>query len=148
MKCPFCENKETLVKDSRHSEDGEIIKRRRYCSDCGSYFRTLEYLLIPEILVIKRNGSNVPFSIDKLLHSMKIAVRKRSVQHEVIEEAVLRISKIIRKENKVTSNYIGALAMKELSSIDQVAYIRYASVYYDFNSIADFTSFIQKVSDE
>ncbi len=148
MKCPFCENKETLVKDSRHSEDGEIIKRRRYCSSCNSYFRTLEYLIRPEILVIKRNGSSVPFSIDKLLHSMKIAVRKRGVQSDIIDEAVLRISKAIRKESKVTSSYIGTLAMKELSSIDQVAYIRYASVYYDFNSIEDFAYFIQKVSDE
>ncbi len=101
---------------------------------------------MPEIRVIKRDGSVVEFDISKLLKSIKIAVRKRGVSHEVMEDAVSQISKIIRREGKILSSYIGRLIMDKLAIIDQVAYIRYASVYYDFNSIADFMSFIQRVS--
>ena len=145
MKCPFCNFIDTQVKDSRPLEDSEAIKRRRYCSSCGGRFTTTERRELPEIKVIKRSGAKKNFDAQKILQSLRIATRKRPVTNEQLEQIVIRILKKIEKsgETEITSTLIGQFIMNELAQVDQVAYIRYASVYQDFNAIDDFSEFIK-----
>ena len=147
MKCPFCESFESQVKDSRPSEDGLSIRRRRICSNCGGRFTTFERIEMREISVIKRSGDKRSFDGAKLLKSISIASRKRNIPNEKLEDIVTRILKKLEShsDGEVTSELIGKLAMSELAEIDQVAYVRYASVYKDFSKASDFSKFISNL---
>ncbi|AIF81098.1 hypothetical protein I862_02675 [endosymbiont of Acanthamoeba sp. UWC8] len=148
MKCPFCGFLDSQVKDSRPSEDGLTIKRRRFCPDCGGRFTTYERIEMRELFVIKKGGDKRLFDPSKLLKSMQVAARKRPVEAEQLEEIVSRITKKLEKygEGEITSQAVGQLVMNELLKIDQVAYVRYASVYKDFAEASDFGKFIENLN--
>jgi transcriptional repressor NrdR len=142
MKCPFCHHDDTQVKDSRPSEDGSTIRRRRYCGQCHSRFTTFERVQLRELIVVKSGGERRPFDREKIARSMAIALRKRPVEHEAIELAVNRIVQKLEGEGEgeIPSPRIGELVMEELKALDKVAYIRYASVYRAFAEAKDFQS--------
>lgn len=144
MKCPFCATMETQVKDSRPSDDNSSIRRRRYCNDCGARFTTFERLHLREFSVLKRSGGKKPFDRKKLLNSIHIATRKRSVSDEEIDSMVARITSKLEKmgESEIPSETIGEMVMDELKKADEVAYIRFASVYRDFKEAKDFEEFM------
>jgi transcriptional repressor NrdR len=146
MRCPFCQNEDTQVKDSRPTEDGAAIRRRRQCDKCGSRFTTFERVQLRDLVVLKRSGRRVPFDRDKLARSVTIALRKRPIEPDQIEQMV---SGIVRKlesqgENEVRSDTIGEMVMEALAHLDPVAYVRYASVYRDFRETSDFADFIEE----
>ena len=146
MRCPFCSNEDTQVKDSRPTEDGAAIRRRRLCDKCGSRFTTFELVQLRELVVLKRSGRRVAFDRDKLARSLAIALRKRPIEQDQIEQM---ISGIVRKlesqgESEVQSETIGGLVMEALAQLDPVAYVRYASVYQDFQETSDFAKFIEE----
>lgn len=145
MKCPFCGSADTQVKDSRPSDDGSTIRRRRYCSECDSRFTTFERIQLREFSVIKSNGERRPFDADKITRSMMIALRKRPVAREEIEQAAQRIIRTLENniEGDVSTKMIGEMVMNELQKIDKVAYIRYASVYRNFHESDDFEKFLK-----
>lgn len=147
MKCPFCSFVDTQVKDSRPLDDGLAIKRRRHCPNCGGRFTTFERFELREIKIIKRNGEMRPFDNTKLYRSIAVACRKRPIKNEQIEEVVSRIFKKMEQygEGEISSKIIGELVMAELSTLDPVAYVRYASVYKDFTKASDFGNFIAKI---
>ena len=144
MRCPFCGFSETQVKDSRPTEDDSSIKRRRFCPACGSKFTTFECVQLREITVIKKDGSRTLFDRDKLYRSIAIAVRKRPIKKEQVELIVSSIQRQleISGEDETSSVLIGEMVMKALSSLDPVAYVRFASVYRDFREPKDFKAFI------
>lgn len=149
MRCPFCGNEDTQVKDSRPADDGASIRRRRECAGCGGRFTTFERIQLREITVIKAGGEGrrEPFERDKLVRSLRIALRKRPVSEEQIEKAA---SSIVRQmetlgESEVTSQQIGEYVMHALARLDTVAYIRYASVYKAFSSPGDFNEFLDEL---
>ena len=146
MRCPFCGKEDTQVKDSRASDDGATIRRRRLCSSCGSRFTTFERIQLRDLSVIKRNGKKIPFDRDKLMKSMMMALRKRQINDDDIERAVNGIVRQLESngDTDVQSNFIGELVMNALAEIDNVAYIRYASVYRDFREAGDFGKFVEK----
>jgi len=146
MRCPFCGKEDTQVKDSRASEDGATIRRRRLCSSCGSRFTTFERIQLRDLFVIKRNGKKIPFDRDKLMKSMLMALRKRQINDDDIERAVNGIVRQLESngDNDVHSKLIGELVMNALAEIDNVAYIRYASVYRKFREAKDFEKFVEK----
>ena len=146
MRCPFCGKDDTQVKDSRASDDGGSIRRRRLCTSCGSRFTTFERIQLRDLTVIKRNGKKIPFERDKLLKSMLMALRKRQTEDEAIERAVNGIVRQLESygENDIQSKLIGELVMNALAEIDNVAYIRYASVYRDFREADDFGKFVEQ----
>ena len=146
MRCPFCGKDDTQVKDSRASDDGGSIRRRRLCTSCGSRFTTFERIQLRDLTVIKRNGKKIPFERDKLLKSMLMALRKRQTEDDAIERAVNGIVRQLESygENDIQSKLIGELVMNALAEIDNVAYIRYASVYRDFREASDFGKFVEK----
>ncbi len=148
MKCPFCGFLDSQVKDSRPSEDNSSIKRRRSCHNCGARFTTYEIVEIREIKVVKRSGEKRPLDAQKLLRSLEIATRKRPITHDVLEKIVSNIIKKVQKygEGEVDSKIIGELVMNELIQVDQVAYVRYASVYMDFKEVMDFKGLIQTLN--
>jgi transcriptional repressor NrdR len=150
MRCPFCGSDDTQVKDSRVADDGSYIKRRRFCGECGSRFTTFERIQLKEIYVKKSSGVVVPFERDKLLRSIMVACRKRPVDDARIEKIVSSIQRQLEAtgEQEISSREIGMLVMEILSSIDVVAYIRFASVYYNFETRDDFLKFIDKVKSE
>lgn len=143
MKCPFCSHDDTQVKDSRPSEDGATIRRRRFCPQCNSRFTTFERVQLRELTVVKSNGDKRPFERDKIAKSMQIALRKRPVDPEGVELAINRIVQKLEGEgeSEVSSQHIGRMVMDELKTLDDVAYIRYASVYRDFDEAKDFQQF-------
>jgi transcriptional repressor NrdR len=145
MKCPFCGFADTQVKDSRPSDDGATIRRRRYCGECDSRFTTFERVQLREFNVIKNNGERKPFDADKIMRSMRIALRKRPVTSQVIEQASQRIIRYLENnsEGDIPTNLIGQAVMNELQKIDKVAYIRYASVYRNFHESDDFEKFLK-----
>jgi transcriptional repressor NrdR len=147
MHCPFCGFEETQVKDSRPSEDGTAIRRRRACPECGARFTTFERVILRELTVIKTGEKRQPFDREKVIRSMQIALRKRPVTAEHIDRAVNGIVRQleISGENEVTSSQIGELVMQALMELDKVGYIRYASVYKDFSKPADFKSFVKEL---
>ena len=150
MRCPSCASLDTQVKDSRPTEDSAAIRRRRLCLSCGFRFTTFERVQLRELIVIKRNGRRVPFDRDKLLRSVQIALRKRPVEQERIEQAV---SKIVRElesqgESEVSSETIGEMVMETLRSLDDVAYVRFASVYRNFREAKDFETLLGELSGE
>ena len=147
MRCPFCGNEDTQVKDSRPSEDGSSIRRRRSCPECDSRFTTFERVQLRELTVIKKSGQKKPFDHDKLLRSINIAVRKRPITPEQVEAMV---NAIVRKlemsgDNEVTTERIGEEMMQALKEVDKVAYVRFASVYKDFREPKDFEEFVDKM---
>jgi transcriptional repressor NrdR len=145
MKCPFCGHDDTQVKDSRPSDDGGTIRRRRFCPACDSRFTTLERVQLRELTVMKRSGERRPFDRDKIARSMAIALRKRPVDSDTVERTVNRIVQTLENssEGEVACETIGQLVMEALQSLDQVAYIRYASVYRDFREAGDFEKFME-----
>ena len=148
MRCPFCGEEDTQVKDSRASEDGATIRRRRLCSSCGSRFTTFERIQLRDLIVIKRNGKKNPFDRDKLSKSLLMALRKRQTDDDAIERAINGIVRQLesRGDNDIHSKLIGELVMNALAQIDNVAYIRYASVYRNFREASDFGKFVEKGS--
>ena len=152
MRCPFCGNADSQVKDSRPSEDGSAIRRRRLCPECGGRFTTFERVQLRELTIVKRSGRRAPFDRDKLARSITMALRKRPVEPERVERM---ISSIVRQlesmgETEIASNVVGEMAMKALKTLDEVAYVRFASVYRDFRETSDFARFLgeEGLSDE
>jgi len=143
MRCPFCSHHDTQVKDSRPSEDGATIRRRRFCPECDSRFTTFERVQLRELTVLKRNGERKPFDREKIERSMAIALRKRNVDAEKVGLVITDIVKALETSGdaEIESVVIGKHIMKALKKIDQVAYIRYASVYRDFEEASDFEDF-------
>ena len=144
MKCPFCGNADTQVKDSRPSDDGAAIRRRRSCPQCSGRFTTFERVQLRELMILKRNGRRTPFDRDKLERSLGIALRKRPVQPEQVEQMVSRIVRQLESlgETEIHSSTVGDFIMKALKAVDEVAYVRYASVYKDFRATGDFARFL------
>lgn len=147
MRCPFCNHEDTQVKDSRPSEDGSSIRRRRYCPACDSRFTTFERVQLRELSVLKTNGEKRVFDREKIAKSMAIALRKRPVEAEQVEMAINRIVQKLESEGEsdIATKHIGSLVMSELKKLDAVAYIRYASVYRDFSDAEDFETFVEKL---
>ena len=144
MRCPFCSNEDTQVKDSRPTEDNTAIRRRRSCPNCGGRFTTFERVQMRDLTVIKKSGQRVPFDRDKLERSMRIALRKRPVDPDRVERV---ISGIVRRlessgETDVPVARIGEMVMDALANLDPVAYVRFASVYRNFREAKDFEEFI------
>ena len=144
MRCPFCGNEESQVKDSRPSEDGAAIRRRRLCPQCGGRFTTFERVQLRELVIVKRSGRRSPFDRDKLMRSVMIALRKRPVDQDRIEQMVSRIVRQLESmgETELPSSTVGGLVMAGLKELDDVAYVRYASVYRDFRETGDFARFL------
>ncbi|HYF06646.1 MAG TPA: transcriptional regulator NrdR [Acetobacteraceae bacterium] len=144
MKCPFCGAEDTQVKDSRPAEDNAAIRRRRACSACGSRFTTFERVQLRDITVVKTDGRRVPFDREKLARSIRIALRKRPVEEDRIERIVTGIQRRLETEAdaEVPSRQIGEMVMETLKEVDQVAYVRFASVYRNFNEARDFQEFL------
>ncbi len=144
MKCPFCGHLESQVKDSRPSEDGGAIRRRRSCPDCGGRFTTFERVQLRELTILKKSGRRTPFDREKLSRSIDIAIRKRPIDPERVDRMVSSIVRQLesRGETEIGSSVIGELVMKALKSLDEVAYVRYASVYRDFRETSDFAKFL------
>ena len=152
MRCPFCGELESQVKDSRPSEDGAAIRRRRLCPSCGGRFTTFERVQLRELTIVKRSGRRTPFEREKLMRSIAIAIRKRPVDPERVEKMVSGIVRQLESmgETEVPSTVVGELAMKSLKALDEVAYVRFASVYRDFRETQDFARFLgeEGLSDE
>ena len=147
MRCPFCGNEDTQVKDSRPTEDNSAIRRRRQCTNCAARFTTFERVQLRELTVIKGDGQREPFDRDKILRSMTIALRKRPVDPERIERVVNSIVRRLESsgESEIPSKLVGELVMDALKSLDQVGYVRFASVYRNFRETRDFERFIDKL---
>jgi transcriptional repressor NrdR len=145
MRCPFCGHIESQVKDSRPSEDGAAIRRRRLCPECGGRFTTFERVQLRELTIVKRSGRRTPFDREKLVRSIAIATRKRPVDPERLERMVNAITRQLESlgETEIPSNVVGELVMKALKSLDDVAYVRYASVYRDFREAGEFATFLE-----
>ena len=145
MRCPFCGHDDTQVKDSRASDDGATIRSRRSCTSCGSRFTTFERIQLRDLIVVKRNAKKIAFDRDKLLKSMLMALRKRQTNDDAIERAVNGIVRQLESsgDNEIQSKFIGELVMNALAEIDNVAYIRYASVYRNFREASDFGKFVE-----
>lgn len=144
MRCPFCGHAESQVKDSRPSEDGAAIRRRRLCPECGGRFTTFERVQLRELTIVKRSGRRAPFDREKLGRSIAIAIRKRAIEPERVERM---ISSIVRQlesmgETELPSSAVGEMVMNQLKALDDVAYVRYASVYRDFKETSDFARFL------
>ncbi len=144
MRCPFCGSEDTQVKDSRPAEDGAAIRRRRSCPACGARFTTFERVQLRELTVLKTDGRRVPFDRDKLARSIRVALRKRPVEEDQIERIVNGIQRRLETEaeSEVTSRHIGEIVMDALREVDEVAYVRFASVYRNFNEAKDFGAFL------
>lgn len=144
MRCPFCASPDSQVKDSRPSEDGAAIRRRRLCPECGGRFTTFERVQLRELTILKRSGRRTPFDRDKLTRSISIALRKRPVEPERVEKMISGIVRQLESmgETEIASQVVGEAIMKGLKSLDEVAYIRYASVYRDFRETGDFAKFL------
>ncbi len=150
MRCPFCGHDDTQVKDSRLSEAGAAIRRRRFCTSCGQRFTTIERVQLRELTVVKADGRRVPFEREKLARSIRISMRKRPVDDERIEKIVSGVARQFESsgEPEITSKELGEAVMDALKLIDAVAYVRFASVYRDFREARDFETFLGALSDE
>lgn len=148
MRCPFCGNDDTQVKDSRPTEDNSAIRRRRFCPGCGARFTTFERVQLRELTVVKSTGSREPFDRDKLMRSMRVALRKRPVEAERVDRLVNSLVRQLESsgESEIPSKHIGELVMAALQQLDPVAYIRYASVYKDFREASDFGEFVGQLA--
>ncbi|WP_454848950.1 transcriptional regulator NrdR [Rhizobium binxianense] len=147
MRCPYCGSEDTQVKDSRPAEDNTSIRRRRICPDCGGRFTTFERVQLRELMVIKKTGRKVPFDRDKLVRSFEVALRKRPVERDRIERAVSGIVRRLESsgETEISSEQIGLQALEAMKSLDDVGFVRYASVYRDFSRTEDFEKVIAEI---
>jgi len=147
MRCPFCGNDDTQVKDSRPTEDNTSIRRRRFCPACGARFTTFERVQLRELTVLKKTGKRVPFDRDKLARSIQIALRKRPIDPERIERLTTGIVRRLESmgESEIPSDVIGEMVMDALANVDQVAYVRFASVYKNFREAKDFENFVETI---
>ena len=149
MRCPFCSNQDSQVKDSRPTEDNTAIRRRRICDQCSSRFTTFERIQLRDLIIVKTNGQKEVFDRDKMFRSISLALRKRNINQETIEKVV---NAIVRKlensgETEIKSNLIGEYIMDALSHLDQVAYVRFASVYKNFREVKDFEDSLGKLDE-
>jgi transcriptional repressor NrdR len=149
MKCPFCGDQDTQVVDTRANDDGDTIRRRRRCAACDKRFTTYERVELQLPQIVKKNGSRTDFSRDKLMASMMLALRKRPVTMESLDAAVDRIAEILVSlgEREVPSERVGELVMRELKKLDKVAYVRFASVYRNFEDVDAFSNAIREVAE-
>lgn len=149
MRCPFCGHDASQVKDSRPTDDGAAIRRRRQCEGCAARFTTFERIQLRELTVIKSEGKREPFDRDKLLRSIGVAARKRPIEPVAIERLVSGIQRQLETtgEGEATSKRIGEMVMEGLKALDSVAYIRFASVYRDFSEARDFEEFAGSVEE-
>jgi len=149
MRCPFCAHEDSQVKDSRPSEDGAAIRRRRQCEACGARFTTFERVQLRDLTVVKKDGKREPFDRDKLARAIGHATRKRDVDPAKIDRLISGVQRQMETlGDEVTSIRIGEAVMAGLKSLDHVAYIRFASIYKDFNEPGDFTEFAERVEKE
>ena len=150
MRCPSCSSLDTQVKDSRPTEDSAAIRRRRLCLACNFRFTTFERVQLRELAVMKRNGRRVPFDRDKLARSVEISLRKRNVDPDRVEQTISRIVRDLESlgENEVTTETIGETVMAHLRELDDVAYVRFASVYRNFREPKDFQQALDELSGE
>ena len=148
MRCPYCSSEDSQVKDSRPAEDGAAIRRRRICPDCGGRFTTFERVQLRELMVAKKTGRKAPFDRDKLLKSFEIALRKRPVDRDRIERAVSGIVRRLESsgETEIASEEIGLQVLEALKALDDVGFVRYASVYRDFSHVDDFEKILAEVA--
>jgi transcriptional repressor NrdR len=148
MRCPFCGSLETQVKDSRAAEDGNAIRRRRICSQCAGRFTTYERVQLRDIMVIKRSGRRSPFDREKLQRSIEIALRKRPITQDRMDILVSGLVRQIesRGDNEISSEAIGEYVMSALKELDDVAYVRFASVYKNFGEASDFNTIIEELA--
>jgi len=146
MRCPFCGHAESQVKDSRPSEDGAAIRRRRLCPECGGRFTTFERVQLRELTILKRSGRRTPFDREKLVRSVAVATRKRPIEPDRVERMINSIVRQLESqgETELPSSVVGEMVMKALKSLDEVAYVRYASVYRDFRQTEDFARFLSE----
>lgn len=149
MRCPYCGNEDTQVKDSRPTEDAGAIRRRRVCNACGGRFTTFERVQLRELAVIKKSGRRVPFDRDKLERSVNTALRKRDVEPERVERMISGVVRQLESlgEQEITSDRIGEFVMEGLRNLDDVAFVRFASVYRNFSTPDDFRSFLAELGD-
>jgi transcriptional repressor NrdR len=149
MRCPFCGNDDTQVKDSRPTDDGASIRRRRQCPACAGRFTTFERVQLRELTLVKKSGKREPFDRDKLARSIEIACRKRPVEPERIERLVNGVVRQLESlgEAEIEADTVGELVMAALKALDPVAYIRFASVYHDFREAKDFETFVGGLSE-
>ena len=150
MRCPFCGNDDTQVKDSRPTEDNATIRRRRYCPSCGSRFTTFERVQLRELTVVKKGGEKAPFDRDKVMRSLKVALRKSPINDEKIERVVNGIQRRLETlgETEIPTKVVGEMIMDNLRDLDTIAYVRFASVYRNFRETKDFEEFIGELGDE
>ncbi len=147
MRCPFCGGIDTQVKDSRPAEDNNVTRRRRECSSCGARFSSVERVVLRNLMVVKKDGAQEPFDREKLTRSIQVALRKRDINIDRIEQMV---SGLVRKletsgSSSVTSESVGEIVMQNLARIDPVAYVRFASVYKNFRDVDDFEEFLNQL---
>lgn len=150
MRCPYCGFADTQVKDSRPTEDGSAIRRRRVCPECGGRFTTFERVQLRELTVVKRSGKRVPFDRDKLMKSIQVALRKRPVDPDRVERLVSGIVRQLEAsgESDISSEYVGRIVMEALKQLDDVAYIRFASVYRNFHEMREFQQLIGEMAED
>ena len=150
MRCPFCGHNDTQVKDSRPTEESATIRRRRLCPECSSRFTTFERVQLRELSVVKSDGEKVLFERDKLLRSLQIALRKRPVEEDRMERIVNSIQRRLETlgESEIPTKVIGEMVMEHLAELDQVAFVRFASVYRNFRESKDFEAFIGNLGSE
>ncbi|MBF6986726.1 MULTISPECIES: transcriptional regulator NrdR [Cupriavidus] len=148
MKCPFCGHSNTQVLDTRMSEDGDAVRRRRRCESCDRRFTTYERIELFFPAIVKKNGSRVDYARAKLKDSMRLALRKRPVSAEAIDEAITRIEERLLSlgEKEIPSSQVGELVMRELRKLDKIAYIRFASVYRSFEDVSEFSDVLAEVT--
>ena len=150
MRCPYCGNDDTQVKDSRPTEDSNAIRRRRICPSCGGRFTTFERVQLRELTVVKKSGRRVPFDRDKLERSVNTALRKRDVEPERVERMISGVVRQLESlgEGEITSERIGEFVMEGLKSLDHVAFVRFASVYRNFSTPDDFRAFLTELRED
>jgi len=150
MRCPFCGHDDTQVKDSRPTEENATIRRRRLCPECSSRFTTFERVQLRELSVVKSDGEKVPFDREKLMRSLKIALRKRPVDEDRMERIVNSIQRRLETlgETEIPTKVVGEMVMEHLADLDQVAFVRFASVYRDFREAKDFEAFVGKLGSD
>ena len=150
MRCPYCGNDDTQVKDSRPTEDSNSIRRRRICPSCGGRFTTFERVQLRELLIVKKSGRKVPFDRDKLARSVNTALRKRDVEPERVERMISGVVRQLESlgDSEVTSETVGQFVMEGLKGLDDVAFVRFASVYENFSAADDFRSFLTELGED
>jgi len=150
VRCPFCSFGDTQVKDSRPTEDGSAIRRRRVCPECNGRFTTFERVQLRELVVVKRSGKRVPFDRDKLMRSIQVALRKRPVDPDRVERLVSGIVRQLEAsgESDIPAENIGRIVMEALKALDDVAYVRFASVYRNFRDPREFQQLIGEMSED